>query len=104
MGGIEKQIHLSKKIVAIEMSGSCPKNESLVWNALLLCVNLYVSTSKAQKTPILIMLCVDFWELALVCVHIIYDLYFWECSNVHSILCQHKSFPSFQAEQDSEQN
>ena len=51
---VEKQIHLRKIIVAIEMSGSCRKNESLVWNALLLlCVNLYVSTSKAQKTPIL---------------------------------------------------
>ena len=71
LNGWWKQIHLRKIIVAIEMSGSCRKNESLVWNALLLCVNLYVSTSKAQKTPILIMLCVDFWELALVCVHII---------------------------------
>ena len=79
MGGIEKQIHLRKKIVAIEMSGSCPKNESLVWNALLLCVNLYVSTSKAQKTPILIMLCVDFWELALVFVYTLFTLGVLQC-------------------------
>ena len=53
------------------MSGSCRKKEISAWTALFLCVNLW-EHFKGTTTPIHI-LCVDFWEFALVCVYIIYD-------------------------------